>query len=698
MQQAAFRRILRFVAKVELTEDQKCEILRRFHAGQSRFEIKKEMGFKDGRQIAGVISSQHTPTGLYILKKAGLPGPNLPLPKHREPEEVVEKKEGAAPELPKLNPMERVEPAPAMADGRNIDPLPRSLGPRVPIATPGISSAPLALGFRRDGATEKYFVYRESPWQALEGTFTPPFSLDAVGAKFGRGDFRIERHVPGRLVPEVQNLTFGAEFGPPRSSGYEAQTNMIPQQPVESASQIANAVTAAMKTGADIVRDQKPESKPLDKAMEKLVEKSIDQMTNPAVPSSAFKWEDYAKLREDERREERTRREIERKDEEVRLKRERDERDEERRRERSEREEQYKREKAERDEEYKRRATEADEKHRREMERIQTEATARLKEIEVQATQREKLQKEHETALAEISSAKTNWAMKEMQKAVDSSSQALEESGTKLEAEIAKLNAEAEKDRVRRDQDLTKDREHMLKMMEKEKEALGLQKDFQEQLIEIKKAQANVGTESKLYELGERLLDAVNERTKDILDVKKVEASLQNNPNLVNNVVNNPQLVNKMVGNAKLGDKEMTSKLDQIANTQEFQDFIEEWCSHVEAAFDPEVLFDTFQRRYQKNETGVGELLDFIAGRTWEKAKTMILKHITAEQTAILNGEYAEPYYKKMRSLVVLMKGSAMKQWVKWEAERVEVPPQPAPEPTQEPVTEPPAQEPAPTQ
>lgn len=691
------------MAKVELTEDQKCEILRRFHAGQSRFEIKKEMGFKDGRQIAGVISSQHTPTGLYLLKKAGLPGPNLPLPKHREPEaEVVEaKKEGAAPELPKLNPL-GAEPAPAqVADGRNIDSLPRSLGPRVPTAAaPSISSAPLALGFRRDGATEKYFVYRESPWQALEGTFTPPFALDAVGAKFGRGDFRIERHVPGRLVPEVQNLTFGAEYGPPRSSGYEAQTNMIPQQPAESASQIANAVVGAMKTGADIVRDQqKPaESKPIDKVVERLVEKSIDQMTNPPVVASAFKWEDYAKLREDERREERTRREMERKDEEARLKRERDERDEERRRERSEREEQYKREKAERDEDYKRRAAEAEEKHKREMERIGTEAAARLKEIEVQATQREKLQKEHETALAEINTAKTNWAMKEMQKAVESSSQALEESSTKLEAEIAKLNAEAEKDRTRREQELTKDRAHAVTMMGMEKEQLKLEKDFQEQLIEIKKAQANVGTESKLYELGERLLNAVNDRTKDILDVKKVEASLQNNPNLVNNVVNNPQLVNKMVGGSKLGDKEMTSKLDQIANTQEFQDFIEEWCSHVEAAFDPEVLFDTLQRRYQKNETGVGELLDFIAGRKWEKAKVMISKHINAEQVAILNTEFAEPYYKKMRSLVVLMKGSAMKQWVKWETERVEAPVPPPSEPAPELVAEPPAPEPAPQQ
>lgn len=687
------------MAKVELTEDQKCEILRRFHAGQSRFEIKKEMGFKDGRQIAGVISSQHTPTGLYLLKKAGLPGPNLPLPRHREPEAEVEvkKPEGAAPELPKLNPI-AVEPAPApVATGGNIDSLPRALGPKVP--APPISSTPLALGFRRDGATEKYFVYRESPWQALEGTFTPPFSVDAIGAKFGRGDFRIERHVPGRMIPEVQNITFGAEFGPPRSSGYEAQTNMTPQQPAESASQIATAVTAAMKTGADIVRDQqKPaESKPLDKVMEKLVEKSIDQMSNPPAQASTFKWEDYAKLREDERREERVRREQERKDEEARLKRERDERDEERKRERAEREEQYKREKAERDEEYKHRMAEADAKHKLDMERIEKEAAARLKEIETQAALREKLQKEHETALAEINSQKTNWAMKEMQKAVESSSQALEESNAKLEAEVAKLNAEAEKDRVRRDQELTKDREHMLKMMEKEKEHLQLSKDFQEQLIEIKKAQASVGTESKLYELGERLLTAVNERTKDILDVEKVKASLQNNPNLVNNVVNNPALVNKMVGSAKLGDREMTSKIDQIANTQEFKDFMEDWCAQVEDGFDPEVLFESLARRHQKNEAGVGELLDFIAGKKWEKAKVMIWKHLDEEQIKILSSDYAEPYYKKMRSLTVLMKGSAMKQWEKWEVERAETPVPPAPEPASE-VTEPPAQEPAPAQ
>jgi len=697
------------VAKVLLTEDQKIEILTRHANHQTRFEIKKEMGIKDGRQISGVISSQHTPTGQYLLKKAGLPGPSVPPPK--APKAVEDEKPLSTSEQPKPDALSALMPPaqvqPLVANGGNIDPLPRVLGPRVP-GGPAIATAPTALGFRRDGATEKYFVYRETPWQALEGIFTPPFSVDAIGAKFGSGDFRIERHVPGRLLPpEVQSITFGANFGPPRSGGYEAQTMNSPQ-PVESASQMATAITAAMKTGADIVTaQQRPvESKPIDKVVEKLMEKSIDNMTNPPVQNSAFKWEDYAKLREDERREERTRREQERKDEELRLKRERDDREEERKRERTERDEQYKREKTERDEDHKRRMAEAESKHKLDMERIETEATARLKEIETQATQREKLQKEHETALAEINGKKTDWAMKKMQEAVDASSEALDASSAKLATEVEKLNAEAEKDRVRRDAEQTKDREYAHKLIEKERDTLKLERDFQESLIEIKKAQANVGTESKLYELGERLLNAVNDRTKDILDVKKVEASLQNNPGMLNNVMNNPAVMSQIAkhsNHSKPGDKEMTSKLDEIANTSEFQDFMEQWCTQIEDGLDPEVLFDSLQRRYLKNESGVGELVDFLAGYRWVKAKAMISKHLTQEQAQILSGEYAEPYYVKMRGLVTLLKSSSMKQWTKWETERVAPPVPPVPEteasqPAPESPAQTPAQEPAPAQ
>src|SRR3990170_3459702 len=177
------------MAKVELTEAQKIQILTLAYNGMSQFEIKKETGIKDGRQIAGVISSQHTPTGLYLLKKAGLPGPFKPPPKMRrdltEPEEKLVPAASEPKDMPLSALMPQAAPAPApVANGGNIDPLPRVLGPRVP-GSPAISTAPMALGFSRDGTTEKYFVHRESPWQALEGTFSPPFSIDVVGAKFG---------------------------------------------------------------------------------------------------------------------------------------------------------------------------------------------------------------------------------------------------------------------------------------------------------------------------------------------------------------------------------------------------------------------------------------------------------------------------------------------------------------------------------
>lgn len=67
---------------MNLTEAQKIEILQRAAKGQTVFEIKKEMNIDNGQQISGVLSSQHTKTGRYLLKKAGLQ-PTKPPPRPR---------------------------------------------------------------------------------------------------------------------------------------------------------------------------------------------------------------------------------------------------------------------------------------------------------------------------------------------------------------------------------------------------------------------------------------------------------------------------------------------------------------------------------------------------------------------------------------------------------------------------------------
>lgn len=67
-----------------LTEKQKIEILRRNAAGETIFEIKKGMKISNGQQISGVLSSQYTETGRYLLKKAGLSNPTKPPHKMRK--------------------------------------------------------------------------------------------------------------------------------------------------------------------------------------------------------------------------------------------------------------------------------------------------------------------------------------------------------------------------------------------------------------------------------------------------------------------------------------------------------------------------------------------------------------------------------------------------------------------------------------
>lgn len=680
--------------RIELTEQQKIEILQRHAAGQSYLEIKKEMNLPNGQQIAGVLSTQHTPTGMYLLKKAGLPGPSKPANKPRKDLEAAREAAEAAPgvkepltQLLALPPPGSVPPvvpidAPLATGGNPPEPI-RTFGrpqpPPISSGTPGI------MGFKRDGATEQWMLYRTNPGHGHIFTFTPPFNISDIGPRFGDGDYRLERWRPGISQPEIMTWTVTGQ-GEPRFANGAAMQVPIPMnsQPQESVSSMATAITGAIKAGADIVTSQqavaqaaaaKPtESKATDKAIEKVLDRALEQTLNPPKQTGGFSWEDYIRVREQER-----------KDKEIEDAKRRADRDEEDRRRR-----------ADEKQAHDLRMTELDKKHQQDMERLKQEATDRVKEIEAREAEREKLRVAHEKEKAELDEKKIAWAMKEAKDAAKQASDALLETKEKISEEVTKINATAAKERERDRAEGAKDREHLTEMLEKDREAVRAQQAFNEQLLELKKAQGQ--GDDKLMALGEKLLNAINDRTKDMLDVKKAEALL-GNPNAVDGVVKNPALMNRLSQQAQQnngngnGEKDMVKKADQLAGTPEFKEFMEEWCGHVESKLGPEVFFDTIQRKYQQGDATVGEMIDFMSWRVWPKAKAIIWPHLSAEQQVILSTEAAKSYYEMMRALVNLMRKSAMTQWQKWEQNRMAPPPPPAenaPEPAE-------AQVPAPT-
>lgn len=683
--------------RIELTEAHKVEILQRHASGQSHLEIKKEMNIPNGQQVAGVLSSQNTPSGQYLLKKAGLPGPTMPPHKPRKDLEAnreTAEAEAAAlaatlGQVPPPVPQQLVT-APGVMPSTEVPLMTGGHEPRIlrPGGVPPISSTSQVMGFKRDGTAEQWMLFRTHPSHGHIFTFVPPFNISDIGPRFGDGDYKLERWIPGRQVPETMTFTVTGQ-GEPRFANGAAMgpVPMMNQQPQESASQIATAVTTAIKTGADIVTNQqaaavaaqaaqaaKPaEARPGDKLMEKVLDKTLEQMTSPPAAKQGFSWEDYIRVREQER-----------KDNEIAdAKRRADKEVEDRAR------------RADELQAHNLRMAELDKKHEHELARLKEDTAARLKEVEAQYTFRETLQKAHEAALAEINNKKTDWAMKEMQKAVENASGTVEEANEKLTKEITKLNdtAKTERDRDRADMtkererdraEVTKEREYHLSMLDKEREALAAQKDFNEQLLDIKAKSTQ--SDDKLLGLGEKLLNAINDRAKDAFEVKRVEAALGNSAvsDAVVDAAKNPQLMNHISqqmqrqagGNPT--EKDMVKRVDQIAGTPEFRDFMDEWCLHVEDKLEPELLFDSLQRKYQNGDVAVGELVDFMSGRRWAKAKTVIWPHISGEQQSTLSSGHAEKYYEKMRALINLMKSSAMKQWQKWEIERSQPTPPPA--------------------
>jgi hypothetical protein len=692
------------VAKKPLTDDQKIEIYKRHANGQSPFDIKKEMGIDNGQQIAGVLSTQYTKTGQYLLKKAGLPGPSVP-PR-------AARRDLVSPDVSEESAIRsQLQPVPKVASEQPQAVLPLveqplatgaapayQLGPTPIQRSPGMTmpSSSNVIGFRPDGATIKFIVYRETPFRAHIGTFSPPWDVSEIGPRYGDGEYTVEKWSPGRQAPDgVMRLPVSG-FGPARVPQYEGQgMNAVPQTPVEPPSVMADKLLTAVQTGINIAVANKPTAAApthLDQLAHDALKTQLEKATNPVQQGDDF-WKNWMRTREEERKEERERREIERRDSEERYKRESVDREMVYKREKEERENQYKREKEERESDHNRRMEEQDKKHGQDLEKIKTEAEERRKASEESEARRRVQDEAHEKAIAEINSKKLDWAMKESSKAVEESNNAITAAEEKLAKKIDELNATATKERERDRADAEKDRGHLLKEIEFQRSQLAIEKDFQEQLLEIKKLQANANND-KLMQLGEKLLEAVNDRTKDILEVKKAEAVLANNPGFATAAMNNQGVINQLAkanaNNTKGGERDMTNKLDNIANTQEFHDFIEEWCLHLESEVEAEVLFDTMQRKYQQNDPGISEVMDFMAGRQWPKAKAMIWKYLSNEEQAIFQSEGAEPYYKKMRAMIILMKASAMKQWTKWEAERPLQGSTPAPvqPPASEPVEE----------
>lgn len=692
--------------RVELTDEIKVEILKRHAAGQSLTEIKKETGVENGQQISGVLRSQYTPTGQYLLKKAGLvdaegkPKPTLPPRKPRKEDEgsqadaAIEEAQIRA-QLAPLPGREPLLTAPGQmtGPGQVYDPAtslmtggshqPQSLRRTQEAVT---HTLPSFVGFRRDGTGDKYNVYRLEPYQAFVGSTYG--SHEEIGGKCGGGKFRVERWVPGRPQPEVQEITLDlAIFGPPKVPEGMNMTPMAPgvtvqQVPVPQQTDPAQAVKAAaeaIQIGAQLAAPKPAEQTAASKAGEKLIEKALEQVVNPPIAPKpqGFTLEDWIRIREQERKDEQTRRDDERRQREADDKRRRD------------------------DEEiaHKHRLEEERQKHDLEMQKIKAEYELKLKAQEAEAKAREEALKEHEKSLAELSTEKTKWAMKQATDAAAELTAALAENQTKLATEVEKLNKTAEESRKRDIAEVAAERKHNEELIGRDKEILTEQKKFNEELLKIQKAQATAN-DDKLIALGEKLLTEASSRLKEWFGVKQAEAALQNNPNLLNNAVDqNPGLVKQLASKASpSGDKDMTKRIDQIAGSQEFKDFMEEWCLHVEDKQPAENLFDSVQRRYQQGDQAVGELVDFMSGRRWQKAKAMIWQHIEENQQKILSGDYATLYYERMRTLVNLMKTSAMKYWAKLEMERAakldqggngeELPsgpddgtPQPAPEP-----------------
>lgn len=632
------------VAYRTLTQAEEDQIVVFYKDNKTIDEIKGLLKIEDGRQITGVLAAK----GLFKRdESATTPAPET----RRLPDEPLLDAAAREREAREREARARLQP-----EGTQFVRTGRDAG-----TTMGYIPAQVAA--------IEYRIKRTMPDHGYVGKMVGQFDVSKLGAQFGNGKYTIEEWRTGeRMAARVWEETITGHGDPrwPSQSifGEGASAMMQPPAPPSDPAAFARVTIDALRTGHEMAtpKPAPPVAPPppslAEKAGEKVINTALENLANPPK-SGADNWlQTFLTVEAHKHELDEANRKREHDEREEDRKRDRLAEDDRRKKEREDAEDRRKKEREDADDRRKHEREDEDRRHKMEMEKLKAETDAKaiafkaemelkLKEIEIKAKAEAEAAKTLQAAKEEIANDRLQMAIDKQEEAQQATQEAIAANETRLDAKMALL-AKENADRLT----------HELAIVE-------LKKDLALKSIEVEKAK-NSG-EDPMIKIVDKVLSNVNDRAKEAIAAKTAQTAIEHNPGAIDKALQNPDTMKKFTEGAGV------PKIDQLIKTQEFKDFLEEWCLHVSESTPPEFLFETILRQQRANAPGINEFIDFITPRRWALVKKSVWQHITAEQQEVLDGPYAEEFYEKLKAMISIVRLQILKSCVKTDLERVEV-------------------------
>jgi len=643
----------------KLTKDERAKIveLARTEPPHTVEQIKEILKIDNGQQIVGIISFARR-MGM-LSRGVSLAAPKVPPPSSLAPSSPVEDGGAAAPKAiapPAIFP-EAAAPAPAAAAPYRPEPSPVLVSHRFLPLTPGAPSGfqpqgvPQAspqgtsVGFIPSGTEEKILIYRLQPAHGYVGKLTPPFDITKLAEQYGNGIYRIARYIPGRPVPLVMDDQPVTGHGEPRWPNplEGAPTMMVPPAPGSS------AIEKILDKAADnIINPKPPVASPGSSAVERILDRAAENLINPpkAEPSKSTSaidefWMNFARMREQERKDEAVRRDA---DEKLKA--------------------------ADHD----RRMAEIDKKHDQEMSRIKADSDEREKrlatehqrhmdELKREQDLRDKLAGEHQLKMQELIDDKIKLANKVATEAQAKLTEALQDNAAQISETVTKLQ-----------KDFDEKQKHADELLTQKYQLLDKQHEFNLKIIDLEKARAS-NQDKDLIHLGEKVINTISDRTKEAIEAGKARAMLEN-PKVMTDAMNNPAIVAAAARSAAAASSAAAGsstgepdRVDQILSSPQFKAFLEEWILYVEDDVPYQLMFDSISRKLKREDELACEFSDFVAGRRWSKAKSLLWPRLSETQKKTLEKPYAEIFYEQVRAKLSIIRSKSVDVWESWAKE-----------------------------
>lgn len=689
--------------KKKLSPEEKSQILNLYIQGLNAGEIAQQMHIDNAQQVVGIIRAAENfgkvprrPKEGAAVSMSSLPPllppapPTLPPPAPAvvlPPDPVIA--EASIPPAPVESPVPQVPPPsvsrPVRVPTASSERRPVSPPPTVPAQQPPSdgfgstwSTAPgFRAGFNFQAPTITYKVYREEPTnEGLLGEHVDPFGETELAKLYGSGLYRIQRFTPGNPNPAQTMVRVSSNYGPPKYGNRQNNPGygrFGAPRPWMSRSQDSREEEGVNDPQFDRPRmiDYARHSPASDataaaiKIMGDMNLKALEQVETarkqgPDTFITRYFQDESTRMKDQIAEQRRV--------------------DEQRRKEDEERNE---RRAKDADREHQRRQDDEEKRHARELEKLRIESENRQKATEAERKmlldleeKRRQVDKEDYKRREEQLERELKQNREEQRAREERIEKQLNEMREQAQAQIQDAQEKLEKE-------LTREREQLDRELKLKEKHLEKEHELNKEILDVKKAQLESQGTNEVLQVVNNLINRFSGALKEVVELKKVEASAALAPEaqaaaVVSSMGDKKQeepkeqtapqpeaapAATQVNGNgngqgAHVGEERpMQETVQQMVGQKFFQEVLDEWALHVKTGQDATTFVNMYMNWMNdpadpEGRKATSMFANFMAPRPWKVLYEIMKPKLKKEVIEVFETKEAEDYYETFRGLV----------------------------------------------